>query len=339
MTQPSYSEFVSLRSLNKIELLSYFGSKNRFIKREYAFAICRWQFLDKAVAIWHNCCMNASERSPVRFHLKKVARRTAVGLGRVIQPFLFARRPGIRVLTYHRFGQTPNDPLCQTPAEFESNLRWLAANAAVLNPQAFDAGMRAQGPAPRDAVMITIDDGHVSVARHALPLLAQYGFRALLFVCPGLVNAGGDSMNWDELRAASADGHVVASHALYHTALSRMSLEQAGREIDAAQAALAEHLPEQARTGLAAQFFAYPNGSHAARNQALGELLLSRGYRYCFTSAHGVCRPGDDGRFLSRIRIEGGGEEQLFPHIVHGCIDHWRLVDYSMSLLPQRGRV
>lgn len=276
--------------------------------------------------------------SPGRMRLKKLARRTAVCVGRAIHPLRGARAPGIRVLTYHRFGGSSLDPCSHLPEMFESNLQWLAANAVVLSPQQFVACLRAEVRAPENAVLLSIDDGHASVAQHALPLLTRHGFRALLFICPGLVSAGGDMMGWDELRAASTQGHLIASHAFSHASLGRMSLQQACNEVDTARAALAEQLPAQEASGLASQFFAYPFGTRADWNETLGDLLVSRGYRYCFTSAHGVCRPGDDERFLPRIKIEGGSEGDLFPHIVRGCIDHWRLIDDSLCFLQQRGR-
>jgi peptidoglycan/xylan/chitin deacetylase (PgdA/CDA1 family) len=40
---------------------------------------------------------------------------------------------------------------------------------------------------PVSAVLISIDDGHDSVAMYALPALKRRGLKAALFVCPGLV--------------------------------------------------------------------------------------------------------------------------------------------------------
>jgi hypothetical protein len=48
--------------------------------------------------------------SPLRFRLKKAARRAAIGLGRVLPRPATPGDRGIRVLTYHRFGTSRLDP-------------------------------------------------------------------------------------------------------------------------------------------------------------------------------------------------------------------------------------
>lgn len=269
--------------------------------------------------------------SPLRYRLKKVARRAAVGVGRIL-PYGLARRPqGIRVLTYHRFGVAPLDPCCLDPAEFEAQLDWLGRRARVLTPQQFGRIMSRGDPTPAGAVLLTIDDGHGSVAQHALAALARRGMKAVLFVCPALVGTTG-FMDWQELAAANADGHVVAPHGHSHRSLGRMPIDEATREIDTAHAALR-------RLGAATPFFSFPFGTRADWSPPLLAALQSRGYRYCFSARHGSCLPGTQAAPLPRIKIEGGGEMDLFAHIVGGCLDHWRVVDDTLFRLQQRGRM
>jgi peptidoglycan/xylan/chitin deacetylase (PgdA/CDA1 family) len=298
--------------------------------------------------------------SPARMRTKKLARRAAVATGRVLRSLgglgassaqLSAgagSRPtknAVRVLTYHRFGRSPLDPCCIDPAHFEEQLDWLQANADVLSPAQFEAVMSGCGPAPQDAVLITIDDGHASVATHALPSLDRRGITAVLFVCPMLVGHGdrsrrqahppahGGFMDWHALAAAKAKGHVVAPHGHSHRSLGRMPLAEALHEVDQAVAALQAHLDESSR------FFSFPFGTRADYSPALADALAHRGFRYCFTSSHGRCLPGAGSVLMPRIKIEGGEEQHLFPHIVRGCMDHWRLVDTALSFLQQRGRM
>ena len=269
--------------------------------------------------------------SPLRFRLKKAARRAAVALGRFPPRAASSAARGIRVLTYHRFGTSRLDPCCVVPADFEAHLDWLGTQAAVLAPATFDAIMTGHAPAPPHAVLISIDDGHASVAVHALAALDRRGMKALLFVCPGLVGAEG-FMGWRDLADAAEAGHVVASHGHSHRSLGRLSLREALREVDEAGAALA-------RQGPAAPYFSFPFGTRADWSAPLVAALRDRGYRYCFSARHGSCRPGAQAAPLPRVKIEGGAELDLFPHIVRGCMDHWGLVDDTFSGLQQRGRM
>ena len=91
--------------------------------------------------------------------------------------------------------------------------------------------------------------------------------------------------------------------------------------------------------GATGPFFSFPFGTRADYSSALAGELLARGFRYCFTATHGRCLPRTRSVLLPRIKIEGGNEEDLFPDIVRGCLDHWRFVDGALYALQQRGRM
>jgi len=282
--------------------------------------------------------MGTFDISPARYRLKKIARRAAVALGRAIRAIGTTEDGSIRVLTYHRFGDSPLDAFCLPPGEFDAELAWLRNHAHVLTPQEFIAAMSDMRPLPECSVLLTVDDGHRSTATHALPRLEHYGFKAVLFVCPQLVGTkdseyADDFMTWEELAAAQSRGHVIAPHGYTHRSLGRMPIAAAIDEIDRAHRAL------QSRLGTATPFFAFPFGTRADFSQQLGQVLVQRGFRYCFTSVHGHCMRGSDSVLLPRIKIEGRNEYDLFPDIVRGCIDHWRLIDHTLFLIQQRGRM
>jgi peptidoglycan/xylan/chitin deacetylase (PgdA/CDA1 family) len=278
--------------------------------------------------------------SPSRMRLKKFARRVAVGLGRSLRLPDLRGNGSIRVLTYHRFGFSPFDPCCLQPQVFEEQLDWLSEHSTVLTPDLFDAVMAGRSPAPPNAVLISIDDGHESVAAYALPALNDRRLAAVLFVCPGLVenrHAGpqpyGGFMGWDALADAAAEGHTIAAHGYSHRSLGRLPLPQAIAEIDQATEAL------ENRLRFRSPFFSFPFGTRADYSADLADTLAKRGFRYCFTSTHGRCRPESGSVLLPRIKIEGGNEADLFPHIARGAMDHWRFVDHALYHLQQRGRM
>jgi hypothetical protein len=151
--------------------------------------------------------------------------------------FVTARVPqthedDVPVFVFHTIG----------PAEFEDQLRYLAANGhTTLNCEQFLRHLDGTERAPRGSVLLTIDDGRASVWSFGLPLLKKYGATAVVFLIPGYVPhadqpsptledvwagrcASGrvtsrdpDLMSWIEIQEAAATRLVdFQAHTLYH---------------------------------------------------------------------------------------------------------------------------
>lgn len=274
-----------------------------------------------------------------RFALKKVARRFVAESSAALRTP--AREPCIRVLSYHRFGAMRLDPVAVTSAAFDAQLDWLGRSVDILTPVRFEAIQSGVEPLRRNAVLITIDDGHRSVLTDAVPTLARHAVQAVIFVCPGVIDAeaaAGDEesrqfMTWRELGALRSLGHTIGPHGLTHRSLGRMPLAQAGEEIRLASETL------QAQLGASSPFFAFPYGTQEDFSDALIGPLTAHGYRYCFTSIHGICKPNDRRQFLPRLKVESGEGHRMFAHIVRGNLDAWRFIDTFGSMLQQRGRM
>lgn len=101
------------------------------------------------------------------------------------------------ILGYHRVAEPPHDPfgLCISPAAFEMHLQVLSEIACPVSLQDLRQGLR-KGHLPRNAVVITFDDGYSDVFHTALPLLKKYNIPATLFVTAGSL---GQPFWWDEL--------------------------------------------------------------------------------------------------------------------------------------------
>lgn len=79
--------------------------------------------------------------------------------------------------------------------------------------------------APRKSIVLTFDDGHISLWKHAFPLLKKYNFKAVSFICPGLVpEPEKDEMkrkrklcNWEEIKNMHDSGCIdFQSHGMHH---------------------------------------------------------------------------------------------------------------------------
>jgi peptidoglycan/xylan/chitin deacetylase (PgdA/CDA1 family) len=84
------------------------------------------------------------------------------------------------------------------PAVFRRQVEALARRGyRALGSDALAAALaagEASVPARAADVVISFDDGYAALARHAFPILADHGFRALVFIITDFV---GRDNNWD----------------------------------------------------------------------------------------------------------------------------------------------
>jgi peptidoglycan/xylan/chitin deacetylase (PgdA/CDA1 family) len=99
--------------------------------------------------------------------------------------------PRLSVLAYHRV-VPERDPMRSgepTAAEFESRMRWVAANFEVL-PLADAVRALREDRLPKRALSITFDDGYADNHDLALPVLRQLGLPATFFIATGYLDGG-----------------------------------------------------------------------------------------------------------------------------------------------------
>jgi peptidoglycan/xylan/chitin deacetylase (PgdA/CDA1 family) len=113
-----------------------------------------------------------------------------------------------------------------------------------------------------------------------------------------------------ELRDLESMGIEVGNHTASHPCLPMCDDETVEREIRSAHAALTAHLGHPPRT------FAYPNGDHDPRAEAV---LRELGYESAFLFDHRTIRPGTDPLRLSRLRVSDRISEDRFRAILNGA--------------------
>jgi peptidoglycan/xylan/chitin deacetylase (PgdA/CDA1 family) len=99
--------------------------------------------------------------------------------------------PRLSVLGYHRV-MAEHDPLRPaepTVAEFESRMRWVAANFDVL-PLVDAVRSLRENRLPKRALCITFDDGYADNHDLALPVLRRLRLPATFFIATGYLNGG-----------------------------------------------------------------------------------------------------------------------------------------------------
>jgi peptidoglycan/xylan/chitin deacetylase (PgdA/CDA1 family) len=186
-------------------------------------------------------------------------------------------------------------------AVFRDQIAWLARRgyrSLTLDDVADRLAGASQGRGR--AVAITFDDGYRCVIEHAVPVLAEFGMTATLFVVTGAVGrttewyvAGGgrafEHASWDELERAAARGFAIGSHTVNHVSLATATDAAVADEVGASREAIEKRLGS-------CRHFAYPFGAHGdAPVAAVGRA----GYRTACTTEAGL---NANGQPLLRLR-------------------------------------
>ena len=285
-----------------------------------------------------------------RWYVKKAARK-ALATSAWASGYLAARdraaaEPRVRVLTYHRFGDSPYDPFCVSRCDFEEQMRFLADEELAVSLYELEEFLRGQRDLRDGSVLVTTDDGYRSVYTDMLPVLVEYGIPAVAFVTAGLIDGQPRPtpwrgppldpqdvyLNWDELNRLAENHVVIGSHGWTHRSLGELSPQECRQEALRSRETLQQHL------GRAVTSIAYPYGTQADFSAATGQILSESGYTTAFTSQHGAIVRGAEAVSLPRVKVEGGEALWMFRLICRGAMDPWRLVDGSLSRLQRSGR-
>lgn len=137
----------------------------------------------------------------------------------LFSPLWSAAESAVPILVYHRFGSVRADSMTVTTEHFREQLDLLCKNNfSVIPLSQFLAWRLGRGPAPPpQAVVLTFDDGHVSVYREARPIIISRRLPVTLFIYPSCISKASYAMTWDELRELVATPFFnVQSHTFWH---------------------------------------------------------------------------------------------------------------------------
>jgi peptidoglycan/xylan/chitin deacetylase (PgdA/CDA1 family) len=135
----------------------------------------------------------------------------------------------VPVLMYHNLGVAPGDDVWTVDVrEFERHLSSLREQGyRSILPADLVAAARWGRPLPRKPVIITFDDGLLSVMKLGEPLLAKYGFHAIAYIITDLPAAAGEphknyrddpALTWPEINAMVRRGTItIGSHSHSHS--------------------------------------------------------------------------------------------------------------------------
>ncbi|HEX2160770.1 MAG TPA: polysaccharide deacetylase family protein [Thermoleophilaceae bacterium] len=222
-------------------------------------------------------------------------------------------------LGYHSVAEEGPPFLSVTPEAFERHLALLKRRGFRSGTLADLAHVAGGGRPDGKLAFLTFDDGYVDNYATARPLLEAYGFRAIVFLVPPLIDGGGPlvwerverhvrdypavmrAMTWTMVESMAAEGHEFGSHTLTHPRLPDLDDERLRRE-------LSESREQVERRLGSCEALAYPFGLWSPRVAAA---TGRAGYSYAFTLPYGA-QTHADRLTIPRIAIDHRDDERRF---------------------------
>ena len=211
----------------------------------------------------------------------------------------------VSILGYHKFADTQSrDDMVISTKKFREQMQILKdAKIPVISMQEFLRWRAGEINIPDPCVIITMDDGWLSVYSHAMPILKEFGYPFSVYIYKNYVNLGGQSksLTYEQIAEIRKNGGEIGSHSVSHadlhgkkTSLSEEAYQKwLDSELGDSKAFIKENV------GVDPDVFAYPYGKY---NQQVVDTLHAKGYKAGLTvngSKVGFTTPlGELGRFI-----------------------------------------
>jgi len=244
------------------------------------------------------------------------------GLSGGLPGFIFARAPlpfdpGVPVFCYHVIHHDT----------FHADLSFLKHNGyTTLTADELLDHLGSRKAAPPRSVVLSFDDGHLSLYEVAYPLLKAFDYKAVAFICPGLhrdrdaddAQPDGGLCDWQQVRQMHDSGCVdFQPHTLGHRYIPRWpeALPLSGVDPQVADrrrppvAALGEDLKHarqtlEQRLNKTAVHMAFPQYDGNDRAIGTGRDAGYRGFWWGVLPGRPMNRPGDPAERIVRISGE-----------------------------------
>ena len=151
-----------------------------------------------------------------------------------------------------------------------------------------------QSNSEKRGILVSIDDGHDSVATVALEILMQYNISPILNVVPGLVGSR-HFLPWSSLRNLAVQGFAIESHSMSHRNLTRLGDVELVQDLESARKTIEDNV------GTPVSLVTVPMG-HI--NHRVVRAARIAGYRGIMTSFTGVNRGSEDVWNLKRFQVK-----------------------------------
>lgn len=210
----------------------------------------------------------------------------------------------VPILLYHRVAVSPiNSQYYVPPQKFEAQMRLLRDWGYTTIPISLLVKAITEGAElPPRPIILSFDDGDITVYTNAFPVMQSYGFTGVVFMVYNYMGTDG-YMTADMLREMAAAGWDMGSHGLNHLDLTKMEPAAQRAEVVESREKL------EADLGVAVLSFAYPFGK---MNSGVADYAHFAGY----IAAMGLGSTADQGKgnlfYLQRRPINGNYDIKTF---------------------------
>lgn len=229
----------------------------------------------------------------------------------------------VPILMYHEVARPADtaSPLAVPPASFADQLAALAGDGfSTVTAATLAAAWAGQASLPERPAVITFDDGFADFHQAALPVLAEHGFTATVFVTTGWIEDAGTAppaarprpgrmLSWQQLLESAAAGIEIAAHSHTHPQLDQLPAAQLAEELSSSKRLLEDRL------GVPVPGMAYPFGYS---DGGVRRAVHAAGYRYACAVANGIACPGSDRFALPRLTVRRSTRPATFARVVRG---------------------
>lgn len=201
---------------------------------------------------------------------------------------------GIPVLMYHMIGDIKDNDAVLAESHLREQMQYLKDHDyhPISLEQLYDY-VAHDKPVPVRPVVLTFDDGYKDTYTIVMPMMKEYGFKAVVFI-PTYDADQGTRLTWQEIKAMKDSGMEIASHSYHHERLSSKSTADMENEIAMSQKELKDQL------GITNEFFCYPYGRE---HPEVETAMKKAGIKMAFTMNPGWAKYGDDPFAINRIWI------------------------------------
>lgn len=218
------------------------------------------------------------------------------------------------ILTYHNFSHNISDGSTVQISEFADQMLYLKENdySVITLGELFDS-LEKGSELPPKPVVITIDDGWLSVMDLALPILKKHNFPATLFIYSDIVGESRRFVDWDDLREMSEDGMDIQCHSKSHGNMRKHLKKENVHELIAIEIGEVQKIIKE-KLDTKCQFFSYPFGKFS---ESFFPILEGYNYRGAVTINMGFVERDYEKYRINRTSIFGEYDLDVFKFIVN----------------------
>lgn len=236
-------------------------------------------------------------------------------------PYVFAESTvNVPILVYHNFDPTATGSMTMSTEKFEQQLIWLRDNGYTVIPlrDLVNYLRGEKSSIPEKSVVITADDGRLSVYKYMQPLVKKYDVPVTLFIYPTSISNASYAMTWEQLRELQETGMFdVQGHTYWHPNFKqekkRLSQEEYAKLVYAQFVSAKKVIDSKLGTNI--DLLAWPHGIY---DDYLKEEANKSGYIMAFSIDARHANKNENAMSQPRYMIVEGQTMKTFEKIIKG---------------------